>query len=277
MKIITKGINTIPKGVVVAITIFSSTGCIRCSIVKKYLEDNDISFTEYDIKIDDGNEKFKAFYKVNRQNVLRDNTGIFFPIVQDGGTIVQDAGASLDWLINKRALSASILPNNLGHGWIGKINISLVPHQYADSFFEILTRLKQGGLKIAAECTGENSILLERILTAKLVDKLSFNIDVASFIKKDEAYIQSFQRSVYVTDNYHHSTKVKFFIDVALQNQKVSPSVFEEIAKTMKDSCNNNRLPVFLTNTSNIDANLYAYRQSMGEWQILTELKTRLY
>ena len=259
------------------ITLFSSTGCIRCTIVKKYLEDNDISFTEHDIKTEDGNEKFKTFYKRNRQNVQRDHTGIFFPIVQDGDTIVQDAGASLDWLINKRALSNSIRPNNLGHGWIGKINISLVPHQYADSFFEILTRLKQGGLKIAAECTGANAILLERILNIKLIDKLNFNVDVASFMKKDEAYLQSFQRSVHVADNYQHFTKIKFFLDVAHQNKKVSTSVFGEIAKTMKDSCNNNRLPVFLTNTSNIDANLYACRQSMGEWQILTELKTRLY
>ena len=101
------------------VTVFSSTGCIRCDIVKNYLRNRDLPFVEHNIKTDDGNDVFKQFYREHRSQVRRDENGIFFPVVLDGTRVVQDAGVSLAWFICGNALDAAITPSNLGHGWIG--------------------------------------------------------------------------------------------------------------------------------------------------------------
>ncbi len=260
-----------------AITMFSSTGCIRCAIVKQYLKDKDIAFEEHDIKTESGNEKFKAFYKVRRNDVKRDKAGIFFPVVEDSEKVIQDAAVNLDWFMNKGAMSAAIKENNLGHGWLGGLNISAVPTEFFDSFLEILSRMTVGGLNIAAECDGRNPALLEKILEAKLIDRLAFNIDVAKFEANDAAYIAEFEKSVYITERYTNNAQIKFSIDIALNGKAAKKELFETIAQVMEKAANNNRLAILITNKENIDANIYAYRQAMNEWQASADLKKRLY
>ncbi len=260
-----------------AITMFSSTGCIRCAIVKQYLKDKDIAFEECDIKTESGNEKFKSFYKVKRNDVKRDKAGIFFPVVEDNEKVIQDAAVSLDWFMNKGAMTAAIKENNLGHGWIGGLNISLVPSELSDSFLEILSRMAKGGLNIAAECNGLNSALLEKILEAKLIDRLAFNLDVEKFISKDAAFIAEFEKSVFMAERYARNAQIKFSIDIAVNGSAAPKEVFETIAQIMEKASNNNRLPIFITNKDNIEANIYAYRQAMGQWQLAADLKKRLY
>ncbi len=258
-----------------SITVFSSTGCIRCAIVKQYLKENNLSYDEYDIKTDEGNNKFKAFYRERRSEVKRDSSGIFFPIVESEGKIIQDAAVNLDWFMTKGAMSQSITENNLGHGWIGGLNISSVPANYFDSFIEILSRMKDGGLNISLETDGNNPELLEKILKAKLGHKLHFFINVKAFAENNKSYQDAFEKSLLAMECYARGLKFKYFIDLEVDGQKAELSIFEKIAQCMQSATNNPRLPVFITNKSAIEANIYAYRQAMGQWQINADLNKR--
>ena len=66
--------------------LFTATGCTRCKIVKSFLDEQGISYTEKDVR-SDGKEEFQAFYKANRSSIYRSPEGIEFPIFTDGAEL----------------------------------------------------------------------------------------------------------------------------------------------------------------------------------------------
>lgn len=257
-----------------SVTIYSSTGCIRCAIVKKYMSRHGISYTEFDVKTPNGNEEFKKFYKENRKKVRRDEGGIFFPILNTGKSIVQDAGESLDYFITGSALKNCISANNLGHGRIGSLHISEVPKECFQQFKQILAYLKEGGLNIEPDCTGKNSELLCDIVENKLADVITLKIKADDLKNTDQAYFEELAITTAKLNRFRADIKFNILIDIAGKDGIAPVELFVKCAEIMRKASDNPQLPVFITNSSkDQNINLYAYRQQMRRWINKTEIK----
>lgn len=249
------------------IVIFTAPGCVRCAIVKKYLWSSGYDFEEHDIKTPAGNDAFKAFYREHREEIRRDAGGIFFPVVFDGVCIVQDAGATLAWFICGNRLDGAVAPNNLGHGWIGGLDISACDSGGSLFFLDILRLLKAGGLATSLTSNGRNAELLETILKEKLADKLEFRL--AGLNKNDP----ELAASLAAAHKHAGSAEIIFILDIYKPGGMITPGEAAETAKFMAEITGDNRLPLCIINSSpDRGVNLLPYRTETCRWQVLTEL-----
>lgn len=250
-----------------SVTVFSSAGCIRCEIVKSYLKNQEIPFVERDIQTDEGNKAFKAFYREHRDEIRRDAGGVFFPVVTDGSRVVQDAGATLAWFLCGGELDAAITPNNLGHGWIGGLDVSACDSRNAGAFREILRLLKAGGLATELVSNGKNASLLRDILEENLADKLRFRFSAA------QAKNSELAESLRVAKERAVKAEVLFFLDIQGPDGRLAPLEAAEMARLMADATGDNRLPLRIVNSAEGDGvNLLPYRTEARRWQVLAEL-----
>jgi len=156
-------------------TIFSTTGCMRCKIVKSYMDDHAMVYEEHAIKAD-GKDAFNLFYRKNRPDIYRGKEGIEFPILFTGEKIRQGVGEILAFLKADDKLNEFVRRSDLSHGWISGLNIFVSDISMGDDFLEILRYIKAHGLLIQLETDGRNSHLLETIITENLVDRLIFQL-----------------------------------------------------------------------------------------------------
>ena len=77
--------------------LYTATGCSRCKIAKKFMDERAIPFQEVDIKAE-GKDAFGQFYRNNRSAVFRGKEGIEFPIFTDDAAIRQGVGVVLAYL-----------------------------------------------------------------------------------------------------------------------------------------------------------------------------------
>lgn len=155
-------------------TIFSTTGCLRCKIVKSYMNDHAMVYEEHDIKTD-GKDAFNLFYRKNRPDIFRGKEGIEFPILFTGEKIRQGVGEILAFLKAGDKLNAFVTRSNLSHGWISGLTLA-ANHKSEEDFLEILRYLKANGLQVQLETDGHNARLLETIITENLADRLIFQL-----------------------------------------------------------------------------------------------------
>ena len=80
------------------ITIYSAKGCLRCKIVKQFLNDSDRTYEDVDA-LDEGRETFRTFYQNHRKQIYRGPDGVEFPIFNDGETVRQGLPVVLAHLI----------------------------------------------------------------------------------------------------------------------------------------------------------------------------------
>ncbi|MDR2745089.1 MAG: hypothetical protein LBB66_07880 [Desulfovibrio sp.] len=250
-----------------SVTVFSSTGCIRCNIVKTYLNNRGISFVEHDIKTTEGSDVFKAFYREQRSAIQRDENGIFFPVISDNGHVVQDAGSCLAWFICGNQLDGAVTPNNLGHGWIGGLNISACNAGNSLFFLEILRLLKTGGLAIALSTTGNNPFLLEKILKEKLADKVEFKF------ADPKNNNENLATSLAVVECFTDEVNLNFIVDINAAGGRLALADVALIAKFLADTTGNTKLPLCIVDSSSDNrVNLLPYRTEARRWQTLAEL-----
>jgi glutaredoxin len=254
-------------GGIMSVTIFTSAGCVRCGIVKNCLRDRKIPFVAHDIKTAEGNAAFKAFYREHRGEIRRDDGGIFFPIVVDRERIVQDAGAALAWFICGSRLDAAVTPNNLGHGWIGGLDVSACDAENASFFPEVLHLLKSGGLAVSLSTNGENAALLRRILEEKLADRVEFKLAGTRENSEELAL------SLAAAGKFSGAVELRFSLDIRNPEGRITPAEAAEVARLMADATGDNRLPLRIFDSSaDRSANLFPYRTEARRWQVLTEL-----
>lgn len=160
-------------------TLFSATGCMRCGIVKSYMDEHDLAFEDYDIKAD-GKDRFKKFYKDNRSRIFRGEEGLEFPILFTNEKVFQGVGVIIAFLRAKGALDGFFTRSDLSLGWISGLNVSAKKISNGDAFVEILRFLKNHGLMIQMETDGRNALLLETIIKENLINRLIFNLRGAS-------------------------------------------------------------------------------------------------
>ena len=158
-----------------AFTIFSTTGCMRCKIVKSYMDDHGMVYEDHDIKAED-KDVFNGFYRRNRPDIFRGKEGIEFPILYTGEKIKQGVGEILAFLKSEDKLTEFIKRSDLSHGWISGLNISAGNVSMGNDFLEILRYIKAHGLLIQLETDGRNANLLETIIKENLVDRLFFQL-----------------------------------------------------------------------------------------------------
>lgn len=156
-------------------TIYSATGCSRCNITKKYMQQNSIDYEEFDIK-GEGKDVFSKFYRENRNDIFRDKDGVEFPVFTDGKVIRQGVSVVIGYLLAGDNLQGFIGRSELHGEWLSGIDISGGDPAYAGDLVQVLSRLKESGLKIQATTFGKNSEVLDTVLRKALVDRLIFDV-----------------------------------------------------------------------------------------------------
>lgn len=155
--------------------IYTATGCARCKIAKRFMQENDIAYTEYDFKAE-GNEKFAQFYRANRRNIFRDENGVEFPVFYDGESIRQGVSVILGYLIAGTKLDDVIGRSNLHGDWIDGFDISAGNPEETDNLIRVLSYLKDNGLKIQCTSNGKNASVLHEITKRNLCDRLMMEV-----------------------------------------------------------------------------------------------------
>lgn len=156
-------------------TIFTATGCARCKIAKKYMDQQGIGYEELDIK-GEGKEPFGQFYRANRSAIFRGKDGIEFPVFTDGSAIRQGVGVVIAYLQAGRDLDGFIGRSELSKGWIDGLHISGGPPLLGDKFVSVLAFLKKSGLRLQLGTDGRNASLLEQLLHDELGDRLIMDV-----------------------------------------------------------------------------------------------------
>ena len=155
-------------------TLFSATGCMRCKIVKSYMDDLGITYQEFDFKLD-GKDEFNAFYRKNRSDIYRGKEGVEFPIFFNGEKVVQGVGMIIAFLKAEELLNRFVTRSELSHGWVSGLNVD-AGASLGDEFIEVVEYLKIHGLKTQIETDGRNAHILRQLCEKHLVDRLVFNL-----------------------------------------------------------------------------------------------------
>ena len=149
--------------------LYTATGCARCNITKRFMQENDIPYAEYDFK-GDGKEAFAQFYRTNRKDIFRDKDGVEFPVFTDGNVIRQGVSVVISYLIAGDDLRGFIGRSILHGEWLDGICVSGgKPERMAD-LLKVLAYLKQNGLKIQISTDGRNAAVLEAVKQKNLAD-----------------------------------------------------------------------------------------------------------
>jgi pyruvate formate lyase activating enzyme len=155
--------------------IYTATGCARCKITKRFMQENGISYAEYDFK-GDGKEAFAQFYRANRKEIFRDKDGVEFPVFTDGTAIRQGVSVVIGYLIAGDGLSGFIGRSELHGEWLDGICISGGDPQRVADLIKVLAYLKQNGLKIQITTDGRNAGVLEAMKEKSLADRVIMDV-----------------------------------------------------------------------------------------------------
>lgn len=158
------------------ITLYTAPDCIRCKIVKAFLNDRNIPYGTIDFKAQ--SEEFNTFYRTNRPKIYRNPEGVEFPLFYNGEVIRQGSGEVIAYMLSGDALknSGAVTRSDLLHGWISGLYLSCCPKDQEENFLTLVKHLAAGGLTVCMQTDGRNSALLEKILALNVITKLQLNI-----------------------------------------------------------------------------------------------------
>lgn len=157
-----------------SITLYTAPDCLRCKIVKAFLAEKGLPYTAVDFK--EQKDAFNAFYRANRPSIYRNPEGVEFPLLHDGQTLKQGSGEIIAYLLAGHNLEGSVTRSDLLHGWISGLYPSLCPATHDDDYVELVRCLATGGLKIFLQPDGRRPELLERLLAAGNISRLTLNV-----------------------------------------------------------------------------------------------------
>jgi glutaredoxin len=151
--------------------IYTATGCARCKITKRFMQENAIDYEEYDIKAE-GKEAFSQFYRANRGAIFRDQDGVEFPVFTDGKVIHQGVSVVIGYLIAGDDLTGFIDRSKLHGEWIDGFNIAGGDPQNSEGLLRVLAYLKQNNLNVQVATDGHNAAVLQSVLDENLADRV---------------------------------------------------------------------------------------------------------
>ncbi len=234
------------------ITIYSAPGCLRCKIVKQFLDDSGRTYQDFDA-LGEGRKTFSDFYRNHRNQIHRGPDGVEFPIFSEGETVLQGLSAVLAHLIAGPALKGFFKHGSLHGRWVDGIHISGGVPVHGEALLEVLTLLKKQRLKLQIETNGVNAALLEQVLDRRLADRVI--MEVKGPLKMYDSILQhpvdpqEVKRSiarVSQCDDYYFYTSIA---PIARQNDDteqfsyISPAEIAEAALLIKEAAGDNRQP----------------------------------
>jgi glutaredoxin len=155
--------------------VYTATGCSRCKIAKKFMDERGIAYQDFNIKAD-GKEAFGQFYRTNRSAVYRGKEGIEFPVFTDGTIVRQGVGVVIAFLHAGTRLDGFIGRSELSHGWMDGIHISEGDPALTDTLVEVLGYIKRQGMNLQLDTDGRNPQVLDRLLAEKLGDRVHMEV-----------------------------------------------------------------------------------------------------
>lgn len=156
------------------ITLYTAPDCLRCKIVKAFLAEKNLPYATIDYKAQ--KDEFNAFYRANRPVIYRNPEGIEFPLFHDGELVKQGSGEIIAYLLAGRDLENCVTRSDLLHGWISGLYPSRCPAGREEVYAELVRHLACGGLKVYLQTDGRRPDLLERLLAAGTVSRLTLNV-----------------------------------------------------------------------------------------------------
>jgi pyruvate formate lyase activating enzyme len=237
---------------IMPITIYSAKGCLRCKIVKQFLNDSGRTYQDIDA-LGDGRKPFREFYQNNREKIYRGQDGIEFPIFNDGETVRQGLPMVLAHLFAGPALN-DFFKHGLLHGqWVDGIHISGGDPAHGEEFLNVLTLLKKQRLKLQIETNGVNASLLEQVLERDLADRVIMEVKgplelYDSLLQQpvDPQEIGGSIARVSQCDDYYFYTTIAPKIRKKGDHEQFSYITPEEIAETallIEEAAGDNRQP----------------------------------
>lgn len=219
------------------LTIFTATGCTRCKIVKRYMDEQQIEYVEKDMKAE-GKEEFQNFYKANRSAVFRGPEGIEFPIIVDGSNIRQSIGAAIAYLHAGEKLDGFFSVGTLHKEWVDGIHLSQGNPAYGDELIQALQYLKSNNLKLQIDTDGRNSEILRRVLEEGLAAVLIVNVlgplELYPQILAQEVDREDILKSLSLLNQFPESKLQTTIRPVKRENSSLSYLTPDEVAATAK-------------------------------------------
>jgi pyruvate-formate lyase-activating enzyme/glutaredoxin len=152
-------------------TLFSATGCVRCKVIRQFMEERSLAFQDHDA-LGEGREAFRAFYQGNRPHIHRGPDGIEFPVYSDGDVILQGLAPILGHLVAGPALKGFFKPGVLHGEWVDGIDLSGGDPAGGEPLLDVLQHLKKQGFKLQVETNGLHAALLKATLERSLADRV---------------------------------------------------------------------------------------------------------
>ena len=277
-------------------TLFTATGCLRCKITKRFMDEHKIDYEEIDIK-GQGMDTFREFYGQNRKSVYRGKEGIEFPVYTDGTAIRQGVGRVIAYLQAGAKLDGFIGRSQLSKGWIDGLNVSNGDLTMATAFVGVLKILKKSGLKLQLDTNGKNASLLEHLLEHAIGDRVVMDVKGPLAIYRnlfgEEVDPMEIKKSIALVPKfpeYEFQTTIAPIIRREGETPEISYLAPEEISKTAKlikdasgsqkhpyrlrlfdpDTCKDDRLKSIEELPYNA---MFRYRTAAREHQVLAEIK----
>ena len=268
-----------------AFSLFSATGCMRCKIVKAYMNEKGITYEEFDFKAD-GKDEFNAFYRKNRPAIFRGEEGVEFPLIWDGVNVVQGVGVIIAWLENKDLLGSFVTRSELSHGWISGLNISSGESSLGQDFLTTVAYLKAHGLQTQVETDGRNGEILKQLVDNSLVDRLIFNLKgPAGLYQKltgttlDEEELTLSLSLVEKCSEYQINLLLRTFERKEGQNDIISPEEAALAAALVEQATGKKTHPFYIkgcispeVNETVPAPNLFKYRTACRRYMVKTEI-----
>ena len=234
------------------ITIYSAKGCLRCKIVKQFLNDRGRTYQDVDA-LGEGRKTFKTFYQSHREKIYRGPDGVEFPIYSDGETVRQGLPMVLAHLIAGSALKG-FFKHGLLHGqWVDGIHISGGDPAHGEEFLNVLLYLKQQRLKLQVETNGVNAPLLEQVLERGLAERVIMEVkgplELYGSLLTQAADPQEIKRSIARVSqcaDYYFYTAIAPIIrknDDLEPFSYITPLEIAEAARLIKEAAGDNRQP----------------------------------
>lgn len=266
-------------------SLFSATGCMRCKIIKSYMEEKSLAFQEFDFKAE-GKDEFNAFYRKNRSDIFRGEEGVEFPILFTGEKVVQGVGMIIAFLKTEHLLDQFVSRSELSHGWVSGLNISDGDAGLGSEFIEVVEYLKSHGLKTQMETDGRNAQVLNQLIEKNLVDRLTVNLKGPANLYErligtclDEEELKLSLTLAEKSPEYQIFLTLLPFVRTGSHFDLISPEEAAQAAEFVEQATGKKNHPFYIKNcipsdenASFDEPNLFKYRTACRRYMVKTEI-----